>query len=125
MASVPPDPSTDVDLLKFRLLTEMQGELTAWAKRRFSILAIVVAVVGTFGFTTVLTQIIQALVSSNVKSSVERLLVGGSLASRPRIGLAQACPTTEAKCGDHPSSPGGKEEKDKGGQERKGTKDKR
>jgi chromosome segregation ATPase len=72
MASVPPSPSTDVELLKFRLLTEMQAELTAWAKRRFSVLAIVVAVVGTFGFTTLLTQIIQALVSTNVKSSVDR-----------------------------------------------------
>ena len=68
MVDSPNERSPDYELLRFRLLSEMQAELTAWAKRRFSFLALVVAVVGTFGFTTVLTQIIQGLVSSNVKS---------------------------------------------------------
>ncbi len=60
------------DLQRLKMLVQVQDELTAWAKRRFSILVMVIAVLGTFGVTNLLSNIIQTLVSGNVRTSIEK-----------------------------------------------------
>jgi hypothetical protein len=63
---------SQTDLMKFKMLTQVQEELTTWAKRRFWIVVIVTAVAGTFGIPTLLTNVIQEAVSKNVNDTVSR-----------------------------------------------------
>jgi hypothetical protein len=64
------DDSTDLQRLK--MLMQVQAELTSWAKRRFWIIVIVIAVLGTFGISTLLNNVIQTLVSGSVANSIQR-----------------------------------------------------
>lgn len=62
-----------LELQKIRLRSEMQDEITAWAKKRFTVLGVVVAILGFFGLSTVLNQSLQVLVTKPVERELVKL----------------------------------------------------
>lgn len=62
-----------LELQRMVIRQEMQEEITAWAKKRFSMLALACAVLGFFGLSTVLNQSLQVLVNKPVERELEKL----------------------------------------------------
>ena len=62
-----------LELQRFRIRQEMQEEITSWAKKRFAMLGMVIAVIGFFGLSTVLQQSLQTLVTKPVDRELAKL----------------------------------------------------
>lgn len=62
-----------LELQKIQIRQEMQDEINAWAKRRFTMLGIIVAVLGFFGLSTVMHTSLQLLVNEPVKRELAKL----------------------------------------------------
>jgi len=81
---VQPEPATEpttaaagdndrYDLIKFRVLQEIQGEIVAWGKRRLAILTAVGAIVGVFGGHFLVDNAIRSMVDDPVKARLHQL----------------------------------------------------
>jgi len=62
-----------IELQKVRIRQEMQDEINAWAKKRFTMLGLIVGVLGFFGLSTVMHQTLQVVAKGPVEQELKEL----------------------------------------------------